>query len=237
MNDFRTALSLLTVFRLSARSSPITARAFSFYPLVGFLLGVLLTAASYVLRRFLPDLVAGALVVAIWAAITGALHLDGFADACDALFATATADRRLEILRDVHLGAFGGAGLILLLVTKVAAAGSVQNPALFLLAPILGRWAMVYAAAYPLARREGMAAMFRSGLTRREILISTALAAFAAAAFGWVGLASFAGAFVAATLIARLALTRLGGLTGDIYGMICETVEATALVIGTAALR
>jgi adenosylcobinamide-GDP ribazoletransferase len=237
MNDLLNAAALLTVFRLPPRSSSITARALSYYPLVGFLIGVILAAANFVLRLVLPDLVAGALVVALWAGLTGALHLDGFADACDALFATATLERRLEILRDVHLGAFGAVGLILLLITKVAAAASIQNAAPLLLAPILGRWAMVYAAAYPLARREGMAVMFRSGLTRHEILVATTLAALAATAFGVPGLVSFVGAFVIATLIARLALKRLGGLTGDIYGMICESVEATTLLIATGTLK
>jgi adenosylcobinamide-GDP ribazoletransferase len=237
MNDLAAAVALLTIFRFPRRNPQISPHAFSYYPLVGLLIGVILAVANFALRLVLPDLVAGALVVALWAALTGALHLDGFADACDALFATSTPQRRLEILRDVHLGAFGGVGLILLLITKVAAAASIQAAAPFLLAPILGRWAMVYAAAYPPARREGMAVLFRSGLTRREILIATTLAALAAAALGWPGLAAFAGAFLIATLIARLALTRLGGLTGDVYGMICESVEATTLLIGAAVLK
>jgi adenosylcobinamide-GDP ribazoletransferase len=237
MNDLAAAAALLTIFRFPQRSSQISARAFSYYPIIGFLIGVILAAANYALRIVLPDLVVGALVVALWVVLTGALHLDGFADACDALFATAPRERRLEILRDVHLGAFGGAGLILLLIVKVAAAGSIRTAAPLLLAPVMGRWAMVYAAAYPPARPEGMAVMFRSGLTRREILIATTLAAVAAAVFGWPGLASFVGGFLVATLIARLALTSLGGLTGDIYGMICESVEATALLIGAAMLK
>lgn len=237
MNDFLTAAALLTIFRFSSRSSQISARAFSFYPLIGFGLGVILAAAYFLLHLVLPDLPNGALVVALWVALTGALHLDGFADACDALFAATSRERRLEILRDVHLGAFGAVGLILLLIVKVAAVASIQNLAPLLLAPILGRWAIVYATPYPPARREGMAVMFRSGLTRREILIATALTVLAAAALGWLGLASFVGAFVIATLIARLALSRLGGLTGDIYGMICESVEATTLLVGAAMLR
>jgi adenosylcobinamide-GDP ribazoletransferase len=237
MNDLAAAITLLTIFRFPRRNPQISARAFSYYPLVGLGLGVILAAVDFVLRLALPELVAGALVIALWAALTGALHLDGLADACDALFATTTPERRLEIMRDVHLGAFGAAGLILLLVVKVAAAASIHSAAPFLLAPILGRWAMVYAVAYPLARREGMAVLFRAGLTRREIFVATSLAALAAALFGWPGLASFVGALLIATLIVRLALTRLGGLTGDIYGMICESVEATTLLIGAAMLK
>ena len=237
MNDFLVALTLLTVFHLPRRGSNISARAFAYYPLVGLVIGAVLAVASIVLRLIIPNLVAASLVVGLWAVITGALHLDGFADACDGLFATSTRERRLEILRDVHLGAFGAVGLILLLITKVTAVASLQTFAPLLLAPILGRWAMVYGAAYPPARQEGMAVMFRAGLTRRELLIATALAAVSAAIFGWLGLAAFVGAFLVATVIARLALTRLGGLTGDIYGMICESVEVTTLLIGIALAR
>jgi adenosylcobinamide-GDP ribazoletransferase len=237
MNDFLAALSLLTVLHFPPGSSKISARAFAFFPPVGFGIGLVVAAASILLRMIVPGLVAASLVVGLWAAITGALHLDGFADACDGLFATTTRERRLEILRDVHLGAFGAVGLILLLIAKVAAVASLQTFAPLVLAPILGRWAMVYAAVYPSARREGMAVIFRAGLTRRELLIATAFAALCASALGWLGFAAFVGAFVVATLIVRLALTRLGGLTGDIYGMICESVEVITLLIGTAWLR
>jgi adenosylcobinamide-GDP ribazoletransferase len=237
MNDFLTALALLTIIHIPSRGSEISARAFSYYPLIGLGLSLILAAANFLLRLVFPNTVAGALVVMLWTILTGALHLDGFADACDGLFAAAPPERRLEILRDVHLGAFGAVGLILLLLTKVAVTASIQTFAPLLLAPILGRWAMVYATVYPPARREGMAVLFRAGLTRREIMIATLFAGACAAAFGWLGFASLVGAFLIATLIARLALTRLGGLTGDVYGMICESIEVTTLLIGTAMLK
>ena len=233
MNDLRTALGLLTI--LPVRSDgQVSGRAFAFYPLVGAAIGIILVGASVLFRLGLPDLVAATLVVVLWVVLTGALHLDGFADSCDALFAATTRERRLEILHDVHLGAFGVAGLILLLLTKFAAVASLRMlPPLFL-APVLGRWAMVYAAAYPPARAEGMAVMFRAGLTRRVMLIATVLAACLALSCGAFGLAAFAAAFAIATLIARFALARVGGLTGDIYGMICECVEVGILILGTS---
>lgn len=234
MNDFLAALALLTIVHVSLRGSQFSARALPFYPLIGLVIGALLIAALFALRLVMPVLPTAALVVGLWAVVTGGLHLDGFADSCDGLFAAAPRERRLEILRDVHMGSFGAAGLIILLIAKFAAVAGLLTLAPLFLAPIMGRWAMVYAMAYPPARREGMAVMFRQGLTRREILIATLIATLSAAAFGWLGLAVFAGAFAAASLIARLALSRLGGLTGDIYGMICETVEVTTLLIGVA---
>ncbi|MBI5034196.1 MAG: adenosylcobinamide-GDP ribazoletransferase [Chloroflexi bacterium] len=231
MNDLCTAFALLTIFHF--RCDRISARAFAFYPLVGLFIGVLLAAAHFVFRLALPDLVAGVLTVALWAILTGGLHLDGFTDACDALFAATTRERRLEILRDVHLGSFGAVGLILLLVLKVASVANATSLAPILLAPILGRWAMTFAVVYPPARNEGMAVLFRQGLTRREIFASTLFTAVACAMLSWFGVGTLVVAVVITAIIANIAMNRLGGLTGDIYGMICECVEVGVLVVGT----
>ena len=236
MNVLRTAFALLTVFP-ARYAEPVSARALAYYPLVGLLIGLALAAANYLLRRLFPDLLAAALLIALWVGITGALHLVGFTDACDGLFATATRERRLDILRDVHLGAFGAVGVTLLLITKVAAVASLRSFAPLVLAPVLGRWAMVYAATYPLARREGMAVLFSAGLTRRELLVATGVAASTAAIFGALGLTAWVAAFVVATVLARLAVARLGGLTGDVYGMVCESVELAVLLVGSVGIR
>ena len=231
MNELRTALGLLTI--LPVRSDgQVSGRAFAFYPLVGAAMGIVLVGARILFRFGLPELAAAALVVVLWVVLTGALHLDGFADSCDALFSATTRERRLEILHDVHLGSFGAVGLILLLLTKFASVASLSALAPLFLAPVLGRWAMVYAAAYPPARAEGMAVMFRAGLTRRVILAATIFAAGCALVCGVFGLAAIAAAFLVATALARFALGRVGGLTGDIYGMICESVELSVLILG-----
>ncbi len=231
MNDFLVALGLLTIAP-TRPGADISARAFAYYPLVGVVIGSVLALAFFCLRLAFADFVAAALLVTLWVIITGALHLDGFADACDGLFAATTRARRLEIMRDVHLGAFGAVGLALLLITKVAAVASASTFLPIVLAPVLGRWAMVYAAAYPPARAEGMAVTFRDGLSRGILFVATLLAALFAAFAGRLGLGAIVIGFLIATLIARLALCRLGGLTGDVYGMICESVEVGVLLIG-----
>lgn len=232
MNDFLTALGLLTIVPVRYRD-PISARAYAYFPLVGLLIGASLVIAQFLLRALFPPLVAAALLLALWVVLSGALHLDGFADACDGLFAATTRERRLEILRDAHLGAFGAVGLLLLLLVKYAAITSAPSFAPILLAPMLGRWALVFAATFPLARASGMAALFRAGLTRRIVFVATIFAALGCAFFGAFGFAAWLSALGAAFFLARLALKRLGGLTGDIYGMICESVEVSVLGLAT----
>ena len=69
------------------------------------------------------SLLAAALVLVVWAALTGALHLDGWADCCDALFVPVDRARSLEIMKDPRVGGFGVVGLMLLLLVKLGGAG------------------------------------------------------------------------------------------------------------------
>jgi adenosylcobinamide-GDP ribazoletransferase len=243
--DFLRAIGLLTVVpvhvRWDERSAP--GRAMAFYPLVGALIGGVLVGIAYLLGKSelaaTAPLLQAALILAAWAVITGGLHLDGWADCCDALFVPVSRERRLEILHDPRLGSFGGIGLVLLLLIKLAAIqgfmGSPQLLPLFVVIPAAARWALVAAAlAFPLARSDGMAAHFRQGLGAREVAVATGtavlIAALATALIGWRALIPLAVAPLAMLALARLAVGRLGGLTGDVYGAIVELAETGSLV-------
>lgn len=241
MNDLLRAVGLLTVLPVRAPTDESAApgRAMAFYPLVGALIGGLLAGAAWLLGRAglaeAAPLLPAALILAAWAGLTGALHLDGWADCCDALFVPVSRERRLEIMKDPRLGGFGAAGLILLLLIKLAALdGVLRNPhtlPALIAIPVLARWAAVIAAkAYPSARPGGMGDTFRRGLGRRELVIATGLAALAAAPLLWRGPILWAAAGLALLTMARLAHGRLGGLTGDVYGAIIELAETAALI-------
>ena len=242
MNDLLRAIGLLTILpvRVSPDDGAPPGRAMALYPLVGALIGVLLGGLTWLLRltglAATAPLLPAALILAAWAALTGALHLDGWADCCDALFVPVSRERRLEIMKDPRLGGFGAVGLILLLMVKLAALQGVIGsahaiPALIAI-PALARWAAVVAAkAYPSARPGGMGDYFRRGLGRRELLIATVIAAAAAALLLWQGALLWAAAALALLALASLAQARLGGLTGDVYGAVIELAETAALVV------
>lgn len=246
MNDLLRALGLLTVLpvRLPEDDGALPGRAMAFYPLVGALVGAVLAGLAWLLRlagtaQHAP-LLPAALLLAAWAGLTGALHLDGWADCCDALFAPVGRERRLEIMKDPRLGGFGAAGLILLLLIKLAAlqgvaAGPAGSWALVAI-PALARWAAVVAAkGYPSARPGGMGDYFRRGLGGRELLIATAIAAVMAAPLLWRGALLWGAAGAALLALAASARARLGGLTGDVYGAIIELAETAALVVAAAS--
>jgi adenosylcobinamide-GDP ribazoletransferase len=256
MGDFRRALSLLTRLPVRARwdDDVLPGRAMAAYPLVGAVIGVMLAGLAWLLtigvgqlharaggsNAGLSPLLTAALILVAWAAITGMLHLDGWADCCDALVTPLSRERRLEVMKDPRLGSFGGAGLILLLIVKLAAVAEVLAPTVnrplagllpLLVVPVLGRWAVVIAAAsFPLARPDGMGASFGRGLGQREVILATLITAVACLLMGWGGLVLWAAAVLALLGMARLATARLGGLTGDVYGAIVELTETVTLV-------
>jgi len=217
-------------------------RAALWFPLVGLVLGALLLAADWLALGLFPSLLAGALVVALWAALTGGLHLDGLADCGDGLLAATTPERRLEIMRDPRLGAFGGLSLMLFVLLKVLAlaalpAGPLGARALpLLLAPVAARWLLLLAARQPNARPGGLGADFALGLRPLALWLAGAATLLLALLGGGRGLLGLALAHLLAVLIFRAARTRLGGVTGDVFGLTVELTELTILLTFAAAV-
>ena len=88
----------------------------------GFLLYGLNTLAQWIF----PVSVSAAITLFAWVILTRAFHLDGFMDMCDGLFGGFNPERRLEIMKDSRMGAFGVAGGILVLLTESAASHEVS---------------------------------------------------------------------------------------------------------------
>ncbi len=249
MGDLLRALGLLTILPIRPQwnEGVQPGRAMAWYPLVGAAIGGIVAAVMLALDRSgvwdRAPLLSAALTLAAWVIPTGALHLDGWADCCDALFVPVDRARRLEIMKDPRLGSFGGVGLILLIVIKLGAvSASAGSPAVFILTPALARWALVIAATiFPLAKQEGMAFFFGRSLGRREGVIATATAALLLALCWRGGATSLLALPIVASLamvaVAGFATRRLGGLTGDVYGAIVEICETATLIAAVVAVR
>jgi len=164
--------------------------------------------------------------------LTGGLHLDGLADCCDGLFSSLPPERRLEIMKDPHVGAFGVIGLILILFLKAAVLASLTPVSSFgiLLAASLARWCILPAGLFPLARPSGMGADFAAGFKRSFIVWSAIIPLTIAILLGRRGILSSIAGLGAAALVVWLAKSRIGGVTGDVFGMVVEIVEAVILL-------
>jgi len=233
--DLRIAISFLTTIPVGAFDPVAETRppgkAFAYFPLVGLLIGALLVVTAW----FTPAWLTPYAVLVVWVVVTGGLHLDGFGDACDALLATTTPERRLEIMKDPRVGSWATIGLILLLLGKFVAVDNAGMWAL-LAAPVAGRWAMTVAAwRFPYARSQGTGGYFRQGLGKREVIIATLSAGAILALLAWLDwrvLSVVAVAPVTLWTVAIFARRRLGGgITGDIYGAICELCELFSLLV------
>jgi adenosylcobinamide-GDP ribazoletransferase len=137
-------------------------------------------------------------------------------------------------MRDSRVGAFGAAGVVLLLGLKascIAALASGRTEAL-LLTPALSRWGMVTAiAAFPYARESGLGAAFHAAAWPRPLLVATSTAVVAALALMGPAAAIVLAVAAATSLAIGSAVSRrLEGLTGDVYGAINESVEVVLLL-------
>jgi adenosylcobinamide-GDP ribazoletransferase len=236
MRTLRIAFGLMTTlpFRLPDDwSAGDSGRASVWYPLVGLVIGALTWLTWKGSMLFFPPLVAGILTLLAWVALTGGLHLDGLADCCDGLLASASMERRLEIMKDPHLGAFGVIGLILVLMLKGATLAILTPATSFgiLLAASLARWCILPAGLLPLARPGGMGADFSSGLQRSFIYVGAVLPMGLALVLGTRGILSLLAGLAAAALVLWLAKSRIGGVTGDVFGMVVEVVETFVLLV------
>ena len=209
-------------------------------PWVGGVIGGLMAIADLLCSLAqVPPMLASALVVAFGIVLTGGLHIDGVMDVADGL-AVPDRSRRLAVMADSRMGAFGGMALVVLVLLKVLALAAIDEHRGFVLVAIAmwGRWAQQWAIArYPYLKKDGKGAMHQAALPTVWHTLPGLLGLLALSA-GW----GFAGV-VPAELLIRLSVggvclagltsayfhRQLGGHTGDTYGAVVEWSEALLL--------
>ena len=214
----------------------------AFYPAIGLMIGLVLVGVEEGASRVFSEPLTAAFLVAVMIVVTRGLHLDGLMDVFDGVFGGFTPERRLEIMRDSRVGAFGVIGAIAVLLLKYGALVSLlmlpqpgKEWALFLF-PTLSRWTMVVLlGAFPYVRTQGLGSPFHG----TGIKIATTIAGISALAAsvllgGFAGLGLFFGVTVVAWLMGWAIAKTLGGLTGDAYGATNEIIETVVLIVATA---
>jgi len=236
---------------LAGPSRQTAGQAMAWAPVVGLLLGVLAAAVLYVCDHLLHtgSLVAAALSVGSLAVLTRALHLDGLADLADGLGSRRSAPAALEVMRRSDIGPFGVVTVVLTLLLQVAgltqadAAG--RGPAAVIVAAVTGRLAITWACRQGVraARPEGLGALVAGTLPPVVPALITAAvlavtiggiylaAGVAAVPVEWILPVAEAAGVLAALALARHAVRRLGGVTGDVLGALVETATAACLVV------
>jgi adenosylcobinamide-GDP ribazoletransferase len=218
-------------------------------PLAGLILG--LPGAGMLLGAWglgLGPFLAATLAVTVGVLITGALHEDGLADVADGFGGGATPARRLEIMRDSRIGAYGGVALMLSLALRIGAlatlldrSGAVAALALVLAAALSRGVALAPLALLPPARADGAGASV--GRPSRATLITAGAMSVVLTLLGLpLGLPPLGGCLMlvlsasAALAVTALARRAIGGQTGDVVGAAQQGAEIAALLGLVAAI-
>jgi adenosylcobinamide-GDP ribazoletransferase len=234
------------------------SRSVRYFPLVGVLVGLINVGVWRLASLRLPAGVSIGLMLAASALLTGALHEDGFADACDGFGGGTTPDRVLSIMKDSRIGAYGAIGVSLMLGLKwtaLAALPLALFPLVVIAAHAMSRWCavgLIWRLAYVRVDGEAKAKPFAGRLSGSAWTLSglIGVAGFAPLAVAWarwsgagpslgaVVLAGGAGAAALAALLAALYFRRrIGGYTGDCLGAAQQLAELAFLLGGLAAIQ
>ena len=207
-------------------------------PLVGLEIGLLWWGLG-LLCRYLPPLMAGA-VLAGWPWLaTGFLHLDGFMDTTDARSSYGDREKKLAILKDSHVGAFAVIGCSFYLILSAGAWSEIDAKGIVVMAMafVLERaFSGLAAVNFKGARKDGMLTAFREPARKRTVTVVLAAEAVISAivmCYLWlpVGLLCSLGAVLTFVYYYKMAMKEFGGTTGDLAGWFLQTCELVMLML------
>lgn len=222
-------------FRQAARVFPVVGA------LVGAAGGIVLVLAMGI---GLPTFVSAALAILTTILVTGGLHEDGLADMADS-FGGATTEKKLEIMDDSRVGAYGALALVFSVFIRIAALGAIAGAGAFRAAFVLVAAEAVSRAALvrlwhdlPAARMGGLADD-TGPPDQNAMLVALAVAVVVAIIAGipsvglWATILAGVFAAIAGYAMIRLTARALGGRTGDTLGA-TEQVAAIAFLVGAS---
>lgn len=213
------------------------AKTTPFFTLVGLIIGCLLILLNYTLSFIFPNFAVNTIIIISLIAITGGLHLDGLMDTFDGLLSGKNRERTLEIMHDSRVGAMGVAGALCIFALKLAFLNvltSDNKVSALLLFPMLGRWSMVFAISFfPYANtKPGLGSLFVEHARKSYVFWATIPVIISAIPLLlWKAFPVFIIIFLITWLVGKNISRKLGGLTGDTYGAICEIIETLSLAI------
>ena len=236
--DVAQALSLLSRLPLPAISHDRGARTAWAYPLAGMVIGAIAALGGALAQGLgLPLPLVALVTLGLSVICTGALHEDGLADSADGLWGGWTRERRLEIMKDSHIGTYGVIALCLSLGARGAALwllfeeGPATATGAILATAALSRAVMPgLMSALPHARATGLSHS-QGRPTRRTAALGLGIAcAVTIMLTGAPGVWAIIWALIVSVLVARVAQVRIAGQTGDILGASQQATEIAVLL-------
>jgi adenosylcobinamide-GDP ribazoletransferase len=238
LRNLLSAIRFLTLLPAGRAADFQPARMLPYFPLVGLLVGLLLAVFDRLAATLLSPAVAAVLDVVFLAVVSGGLHLDGLGDTADGLFSHRSREKCLAIMRDSRAGVMAVIAVVCTLAVKAAALTTVEGHRFLalLIVPSYSRSSMLLGIRLlPYGRPEGgIGTGFFQETPPPTAFAALALPFLLSLLLGWRAIAlngAFA-VYVAGVLV--FYRRRLGCVTGDMLGALCETCEA-ALFLALAA--
>jgi adenosylcobinamide-GDP ribazoletransferase len=216
------------------------ARSLPWFPVVGALLGLALAGLYAGARLATPPFLGASLTLGVAMLLTGGFHEDGLADTADALGGGWNREESLRILKDPRHGTYGVLALVLSVLIRASALATLDGWAALAVLPAahaLSRGAAVGLLGWVKpASTEGLGATYFGFVTRGRALTAGAAAVLiAVAAMGLWGLPAGLLTVLGAAAVVRLAMRKLGGVTGDVLGAVQQAGEMLVLLLGAMA--
>lgn len=209
-------------------------RGSKYFPIIGFILGLALYFTYYISQMELPDEISVIIAVAMSYVLTGSMHIDGLADTFDGLFSAKSREKILEIMKDSRIGTNGVLAILFMVLLKIfflANTDPLYIPVALIIAPVMGRLAMLPALVFSKSAREGkgLGGLFIGKVKYMDMIIGLAFALIIGFFFSYVSYADML-FITAAVLLSGFIITayiqwRIGGMTGDTLGSISEITE------------
>jgi adenosylcobinamide-GDP ribazoletransferase len=241
--SFFTAVQFLTRIPCpnSEFRSEYMVNSLVYYPVVGLILGTILTVAHLGFKVLFPESITAALTTTLYVILTGGLHLDGLIDTVDGLFSNRPKSQVMEIMKDSRVGALGVIAAIIVFIIKYSIFQNLgQNIPLtgLIIVLIANRWGLILLITFfPYVRKEGLGKFFQTKSNKMFFLVSTLIALILVILIEWyIGLLSMGITALFAWLYGKKVTATLGGMTGDTYGAFIELSEIIIFLILTLIL-
>ena len=236
MKSFLIALQFLSRIQLVKQTiwtNEDFGRSVLFFPLVGWIIGILLAFVYTGFGIILSEPYRSLLVVAAWFFITGGLHADGFMDTADGIFSGRSRERMLEILKDSCVGANGVMAFFFLASLKICfLANCPPQMALAALTgiPAAARFGtLISIFQFPYARQQGLGIAFKQYAPPYTLQGGFLLALLPILYSGFLYVVLLGAAMLISLAANHYFTDVLGGATGDTYGAVLEGSEMALL--------
>lgn len=211
-------------------------RSIHFFPAAGLLFGAIFYGIAWLCLRYFPHTLSAAFLTLAPEFLTKCFHLDGLADTADGFLSSRPRERKLEIMRDSHIGTMGVFAIVALLGMKFAALESMTGEMILSAVPLMllnGRCcAVFYVGLSRYARPDGLGALF----FRKKPWGGMISGVLAMGLCGWLlagipGLIASGSVILFAWIWSRVTKQVIGGATGDTIGASEELAELLTLLL------